>query len=312
MKIGRLLIVAAVSLTTGMAIMSQPALNKPSYAAERRIHGVKVMKPKLKFKYSTINQGEKFDPYKGGYYYYDKPDKVYMTAKSYVDTSQPGKYFVIYHVKDRAGYNFKVKHVVTVRAVYLTGIYNPNHNADDSYDVSNVGDDLKLVPRYNVKTTNSDVTWESSNPAVMSVSENGEATANSDGVAVITAKLNGKSIQTPVLVTESSHLTFGNSDDLLSIAFDDSYIAYKMKTDLHQYPYGVWITNGEVFGYSDEIDDESTNPDHRDEISPENGGIFTPDVGGNFKIGDGDSIVLITKDELGQQHQYVGSYKFME
>lgn len=312
MKIGKLLIVAAVSLTTGLAISSQQALNKPSYAAAKRVHGIKVMKPKLKFKYSTINQGEKFDPYKGGYYYYDSPDKVYMSAKSYVDTSKPGKYFVIYHVKDKAGYNFRVKHVITVRAVYLTGIYNPNHNADDSYKVSNVGDTLKLVPRYNVRTTSSDVTWESSNPDVMSVSANGQAKANSDGVAVITAKLNGKSVQTPVLVTESSHLTFGNSDDLLSIAFDDSYLAYKMKTDLLQYPYGVWITNGEVFGYSDGIDDSSTNANHRDEISPENGGIFTPGVGGGFTYGDGDSLVLITKDEFGQQHQYVGQYKYME
>ncbi|GAD17078.1 bacterial group 2 Ig-like protein [Lentilactobacillus otakiensis DSM 19908 = JCM 15040] len=311
MKIAKLLAIAAVSLVTGVAVTNAPGVVHTSYAAVKRIHGYKIMKPKLYFKYSTVNQDANFDPYKGVTYTSSRRDKVYGTVKNYVDTSKPGKYFVVYHIKDKAGYNFKVKHVITVRPVNLTDIYNPNHNSDDTYDVSNIGDKINLRPRYNVNTTASETTWESSNPSVADVSSDGVVTAKSDGIAVVSATLHDKTINTPVLVTESPQLKLTNSDDLLTIAYDNSYLAYKTKNDLKQYPYGVWVTDGVKFGYTDGIDDESTNPNHRDEISSENGGIFTPPFGGDF-YHDGDTMVLITKDEFGQSHQYVGQYKEME
>ncbi|GAA3193663.1 Ig-like domain-containing protein [Lentilactobacillus kefiri] len=312
MKIGKLLVIAAASLTMGVAAMSQPSSTDNSYAAVKRIHGYKIMKPKFYFKYSVINQDSKFNPYKGVTYVSSKYDKVYGTVKNYVDTSKPGKYFVIYHIKDKAGYNFNVKHVITVRAVNLVGIYNPNYNSDGTYDVSNIGDNLNLKPRYNVEATMPGISWTSSNPEVADVSSDGVVSAKADGIAVITATLDGKSSQTPVMVTESSHLNLTNSDDFLSIKYDDSYISYKTKNDLIQYPYGVWITDGAKFGYSDGIDDGSTNPNRRDEISSENGGIFTPNIGTDSMFQDGDTMVLVTKDEFGQSHQYVGQYQYME
>ena len=81
MKIAKLLVIAAVSLVSGVAVMNEPGVVHTSYAAVKRIHGYKIMKPKFHFKYSTVNEDAKFDPYKGVTYISSRLDKVYGTVK---------------------------------------------------------------------------------------------------------------------------------------------------------------------------------------------------------------------------------------
>lgn len=245
-----------------------------------------------------------------GWYSKSRGDKVKVTVShSSLDTQTPGVYTVVYHVVDKAGYNFHVKHYIKVQAVKLTGIYNPNYLTEDTYKVSTVGDNLQLRPRFNHQITTNDVEWQSSDDQVASVSSNGVVSAKQNGIALITATFHGEQAVTPVLVTDSSHLPLTSSDDLLKISFDEFMIAYDIKGDLMQYPTGIWVTNGQIFGYSNGIDSDTSNEDHRDHIVKGSGGIDTLVEGPESLFKPGSTILLQTKDEYGQAHQYVGQYQ---
>lgn len=307
MKITRGIILSAAAICFGL-VAGQYNSQTVSYA--KSVNGYTIKRPSLIFKHNVVDQYSDPDTATTGSYRYSTGDKVKVTiSQDNLDTSTPGTYSIIYHVTDKAGYNFHVKHYIRVRAVNLKSIYNPTYISDTTYKVSNVGDTIKLRPRFNVTTTANDVDWQSSNESVASVSSDGIVNAKENGIAVISASFHDKKVTTPVLVTGSSHLNLSSSDSLLKISYDSSYVSYKMTGDLTQYPTGFWVTNGQVFGYSDGIDESTTNANHRDTISKENGGIFTPIDGPSSLFESGNTAVLQTQDENGDVHQYVGNYR---
>lgn len=263
----------------------------------------RIYKPRLHFSTSVINQGDNFNPYKGASYNYYKPDKVTFTNTNYVDTSVAGNYTVIYHVKDTAGYKFDVKRTVVVKKVSLIGVYDPLFSNFDGYKVSSIGDKLHLKPQYTVAGATAKTTWNSSDSSVASVSSDGQVYMKKNGIAVITASLKGKTIKTPVMVTESSNLGMSSSDNLIKTNFGDTFIDYTAKSSLRQYVTALWETDGERFIYADTgkvlLNDYSGNL-NTDEFNFYRAWPIT-DESLNNSTG-----IMQTVDEFGSQHQYLG------
>jgi len=263
-----------------------------------------ITKPRPKFSPVSVAQGSAFNANKLSWeYYYNKPDKVWATTTSYVNTKQPGNYTVIYHVKDTAGYRFNARRTVQVKTVTLTGMHNPNYQArDEVYQVSAPGETLQLRAKYNTPQIKPAAanrpTWRSTNPSVASVSQTGRVTMHRSGVAQISVRLRGKVATTPVLVTTGSHLGFGNSDQEEAVTYDTYGIYYDPSGDATHTATSVWYTDGNIFmqqnfAAGQTLDDyaNSIRLDWETGVGQENG-----------------SIILQTVDDGGGHHQYVGHY----
>lgn len=264
----------------------------------------KINKPRLYFSSSSnvVNQGDPFNV-KTGSYKYIKPDKVNITWTNYVNTDIAGKYIVVYHVKDTAGYRFDVKRFISVKKINLIGIYNPSFDNEDGYKVSTVGETLKLKPQYTVAGATAKITWQSSDSSVASVNPDGRVYMRKDGIAVITASLRGKCIKTPVMVTESSHLRMNSSDDLVQPYFGLSFIDYAQKGSLRQYVTALWETNGERFIYADTgkvLLNQNSDSLRTDEFN------FYRAWPTTDESVDNTTGIMQTVDELGNSHQYLG------
>ncbi|MFT8994415.1 MAG: Ig-like domain-containing protein [Lentilactobacillus hilgardii] len=319
MKSIRILVIGLFSLVLGISLgtLGNTSNAGSAYAAVvKKIHGHRISKPRLTFKYSSVVENTSFNPTKGVTYYYTSPDKVKISFKSYVNVNKPGKYAVVYHIKDRAGYNFYVTHYVNVRKVYLKRVYNPNEitdsNGGKAYRVSTLGTPFKLTAELNIHgASQSGITWASSDPQVASVSDEGQVTPKKDGVTMISVKFNNQTINIPVLVSEGSNINIASSDNIWSqIDYSDlSGLYYKQKGTLKQVIKGLWMTNGEKFIYMKQQfkdpDDESEETDSGD------GNEHEITSYANYSLDDaftksGNHIILQTQDELGNSHLYVG------
>ncbi|MFT8994414.1 MAG: Ig-like domain-containing protein [Lentilactobacillus hilgardii] len=321
MKLVKLLTLSLFFTLVGISLgtVGNESCQQPVYAASvKKINGHRISKPRLVFKYSSVVENTSFDPTKGVSYYRSAYDKVKISYKSYVNSSKPGKYAVVYHVKDRAGYNFYVTHYVNVRRVYLKRVYNPNEIGSQEgteYKVSPLGTSYKLTAELNIKGADqSSIKWTSSNSQVASVSSQGQVTPKKDGITIISAEFNGKTVSTPVLVSEGSNINLANSDDIWSkVDYDsNSEIIFNQTSTLKQVIKKMWMTNGAKFTYSDgpdktirEESDMTSTFDHK-KYSIANA-FFAPDLDHAF-FKKGDHIILQTQDELGNNHLYVGDY----
>ncbi|MCV3739919.1 Ig-like domain-containing protein [Lentilactobacillus hilgardii] len=322
MKLVKLLTLSLFFTLVGISLgtVGNESYQQPVYAASvKKINGHRISKPRLVFKYSSIVENASFDPTKGVSYYRSAYDKVKISYKSYVNSSKPGKYAVVYHVKDRAGYNFYVTHYVNVRRVYLKRVYNPNETTDsddgDVYKVSPLGMPFKLTAELNISGANQNgISWSSSNPQVASVSSDGSVTPEKDGVTMISTKFNQQTINTPVLVSEGSNINVASSDNVWSqINYDDEDgISYKQTSTLKQVITDLWFTDGERFIYNkgqfktpDEQSKETDSLDDDNMYSINSYGGYG--YQGTF-LKTGAHVILQTQDELGNAHLYVGKY----
>lgn len=324
MKIVRWIMIEMMVLMVGISIATIKEEIHPQsvYASIKKLGGHRIDKPRLRFKYSTINENTRFDPYKGLIYYYTKPDKVKFSVKDYVNTEKPGRYVVVYHVKDKAGYNFTITHYIRVRKIFVRNIYNPNaitSSSNSIYHTSPIGTSFKLVPEFNVKNVSyKGIKWSSSDSNVASVSSDGKVVPKRDGVTLIIVTFNRQSFSTPVLVSEGELSKLSNSDNVWSrVNYDkDLIIKYYETGTLKQLLNQIWITNGSKFAYAKNIfanyaQQNKTGLDYNNGEHLIDAKYNDSNLDGISKsfFKSGDQIVLQTQDELGKGHTYIGSYR---
>lgn len=261
----------------------------------------KVQRPQLTFKRKSVQQDAAFKPLADKQLRVTRPDKIQVTATSHVNTKVPGKYMVTYHVTDTAGYRFNVKRSVKVRKLSLdalaTSWFDDNKG---EYQIVKPGQKADVEIYYDDDTTVSHpVVWGSTQPAVATVDQRGNVTPIADGMTLITATFNGKTLRVPLLVNSGKKLSMSSTDQLATLSEKNGEAVLRFKQSPEQKLQGLWVANQRYFMYSN---------GHQDSIGGGNNVTTLYLVGYDLfatDISAPQHVIVQTKDVTGAEHHYV-------